>query len=243
MCRKFVSSESDYLQRHDCHILIVDDDDRIRNLLKTYLSRHGFRVSMSANTQDARKLMTGLSFDLLVLDIMMPGEDGVSFTEYLRTRDTVPIILLTAKDAPQDRITGLKAGADDYLTKPFEPEELVLRIDAIFRRIGSTAPAAHIEFGPCAYDLGRKVLTKDGERIHLTTGETALLGLLARMAGTPVSRHALSEQISATTERAVDVQITRLRRKIEVNPTKPDYLLTVRGHGYRLLSDNDKTLS
>ncbi len=232
-----MGTESDILERRDIHILVVDDDDRIRDLLRTYLKRHGFRVSTAGSGQEARKLMSGLAYDLLILDVMMPGEDGISLTQSLRLKDDVPIILLTAKGAPEDRIAGLKAGADDYLPKPFEPEELVLRIEAIFRRLGSSAPASHVTFGPWEYDLERLTLTKNGERIRLTTGEEALLTLLARCGGAPVSRYALSEKIRAKSERAVDVQMTRLRRKIEDNPAEPAFILTVRGHGYRLLSE------
>lgn len=233
-----LGTESDILERHDIHILVVDDDDRIRELLRKYLTRHGFRISTAGNASEARKLMTGLTYDLLILDIMMPGEDGVELTKSLRLKDDVPIILLTAKGAPEDRIEGLRAGADDYLPKPFEPEELVLRIEAIFRRLGSTAPTTQVKFGPWEYDLERLTLSKDGERMRLTTGEEALLTLLARCGGAPVSRYALSEKIKAKSERAVDVQMTRLRRKIEENPAEPVYILTVRGHGYRLLTEN-----
>lgn len=229
--------ESDILERHDIHILVVDDDDRIRDLLKAYLMKHGFRVSTAGDAAEARRLMESLAYDLLILDVMMPGEDGMSLTRDLRTKDDVPIILLTAKGEASDRIEGLKAGADDYLPKPFEPEELVLRIEAIFRRLGSTAPAAQVNFGPWEYNLERLTLTKDGQRVRLTTGEEALLTLLARCGGAPVSRYALSEKIRAKSERAVDVQMTRLRRKIEDNPAEPAYILTVRGHGYRLLAD------
>ncbi len=181
--------------------------------------------------------MDGLAFDILILDVMMPGEDGFSLTRSLREHNDVPIILLTAKGEASARIEGLRTGADDYLAKPFEPEELVLRIEAIFRRLGTTAPASIVAFGPYRYDLERLVLTKDGERVRLTTGEEALMTLLARRAGGTVSRFALSEKISAKSERAVDVQMTRLRRKIEDNPAEPDYIMTVRGQGYRLLGE------
>ncbi len=229
--------ESDKLERRDIHLLVVDDDDRIRALLKKYLHNQGFRVSIADNATEARNLMETLRFDLLILDVMMPGEDGITLTESLRTSSDVPIILLTARGEPEFRIKGLKSGADDYLAKPFEPEELVLRIESIFRRLGTTAPATLIRFGPWEYDIERLTLKKDGERVRLTTGEESLLTLLAKCAGSPVSRYALSERISAKSERAVDVQMTRLRRKIEKNPAEPDYILTVRGHGYRLLGD------
>ncbi len=232
-----MASESDILERRDLHLLVVDDDDRIRELLRTYLKRHGFRVSTAQSAAEARHLMESLAFDLLILDVMMPGEDGFSLTRSLRTKDDVPIILLTAKGEAESRIEGLRAGADDYLPKPFEPEELVLRIEAIFRRLGSTMPATQVRFGPWEYDLERLTLTKNGDRVRLTTGEEALLTLLARCGGAPVSRYALSEKIRAKSERAVDVQMTRLRRKIEDNPAEPAYILTVRGHGYRLLTE------
>ncbi len=225
------------MERRDIHLLVVDDDDRIRALLKRYLSKAGFRVSAARDAEEARRKMDGLTFDLLILDVMMPGEDGFALTRSLRQHNDVPIILLTAKGEAADRIEGLKTGADDYLPKPFEPEELVLRIEAIFRRLGATAPSSVIEFGPYRYDLNRLILTKNDERVRLTTGEEALMTLLARRAGGTVSRYALSERISAKSERAVDVQITRLRRKIEDNPAEPDYLMTVRGQGYRLLAE------
>ncbi len=231
-------SASNKLERHEIHLLVIDDDDRIRSLLKTYLGKQGFRVSVARNAAEARHLMTRLEYDMLIVDVMMPGEDGFSLTRALREKGNVPIILLTAKGEISDRIEGLKAGADDYLPKPFEPEELVLRIDSIFRRLGTTAPASKVKFGPYIYDLERLTLTKNKTRVKLTTGEEALMTLLARCGGAPVSRHALSEKIKAQSERAVDVQMTRLRRKIEDNPAEPDYLLTVRGHGYRLLTDN-----
>lgn len=232
-----MSSESQSLERRDTHLLVVDDDDRIRSLLKTYLSRHGFRVSAARDAETARRLMETMQFDLLVLDIMMPGEDGVALTQSLRGHNQVPIILLTAKGDTEDRITGLKAGADDYLPKPFEPEELILRIESILRRAGTAAPTTDVSFGPWHFDLERFTLTKQGERVKLTTGEETLLTLLARVGGAPVSRYALSDKIGAQSERAVDVQMTRLRRKIEDNPSEPQYILTVRGLGYRLLTD------
>ena len=232
-----MSTESDSLERRDIHILVVDDDDRIRSLLQKYLAKAGFRVSAASDASEARRKMDGLAFDLLILDVMMPGEDGFALTRSLREHNDVPIILLTAKGEGSDRIEGLKTGADDYLAKPFEPEELVLRIEAIFRRLGTTAPASVVVFGPYRYDLERLVLTKDGERVRLTTGEEALMTLLARRAGGTVSRYALSEKISAKSERAVDVQMTRLRRKVEDNPAEPDYIMTVRGQGYRLLGE------
>lgn len=232
-----MGAESDILERQDIHLLVVDDDDRIRELLKKYLSKAGFRVSTAPSAAEARQLMEMLAFDLLVLDVMMPGEDGFTLTRTLREQNDLPIILLTAKGEPNERIEGLKTGADDYLTKPFEPEELVLRIESILRRLGMKGRQSEVTFGPWHFDLERLVLHKNGERVRMTSGEEALLTLLAKRAGSPVSRHALSEKISAGSERAVDVQMTRLRRKIENNPAEPTFLLTVRGLGYRLLTD------
>jgi len=233
-----LSSESKILERHELHLLVVDDDDRIRDLLKKFLSREGYRVSTARNAMDARRLMETLAFDFVILDVMMPGEDGFSFTKYLRQKSDIPIILLTAKGETADRIEGLKTGADDYLPKPFEPEELVLRIESIFRRLGNSKPAGKVVFGPWEYDIKRLSLQKNGERVRLTTGEEALLTLLAKCGGAAVSRYALSEKIRAKSERAVDVQMTRLRRKIEDNPSEPAYIVTVRGLGYRLMTDN-----
>ena len=217
------------------HLLVVDDDDRIRDLLKTYLSRQGFRVSTAGDAKEARHLMETLAYDLLVLDVMMPGETGFDLLSAIREREDVPVILLTALGESEDRIQGLKRGADDYLVKPFEPEELVLRIESIFRRTGNRGRASEVAFGDWVFDMERNVLTKAGERVRLTTGEEGLMSMLARRAGTVVTRHALSEKITAGSERAVDVQMTRLRRKIEDDPGKPVHILTVRGQGYRLL--------
>jgi len=214
--------------------MVLPYDDRIRNLLKRYLGKAGFRISTASDASSARQLMESLAFDMLILDVMMPGEDGLSLT---RSFEDIPIILLTALGEAPNRIEGLKVGADDYLSKPFEPEELVLRIDGLLRRIGVTGRDNKIDFGPWTYDLERLVLSKNGERVKLTSGEEALLTMLAKRAGTPVSRHALSEKINASSERAVDVQMTRLRRKIEDVPSEPAFLLTVRGLGYRLLAD------
>jgi len=233
-----LSLESDILERHELHLLVVDDDNRIRDLLRKYLTRQGYRVSVASGASDARRLMKTLTFDLVILDVMMPEETGFEFTAALRKSGNIPIILLTAKGEAQSRIEGLKLGADDYISKPFEPEELVLRIEAIFRRLGTRSPKTKVLFGPWEYDLQRLTLHKSGERVRLTTGEEALLTLLAKCGGAPVSRYALSEKIKAKSERAVDVQMTRLRRKIEDNPSEPRYILTVRGHGYRLLTDN-----
>ncbi len=221
----------------DAHLLVVDDDDRIRDLLNRYLSKNGFRISTAADAQAARKLMSRLTFDLLVLDVMMPGEDGFALTKSLRQVDNVPIILLTAKSEPGDRIQGLSLGADDYLPKPFEPEELVLRIKSILKRQAARPRQHKIRFGAFLFDIERQVLEHAGQRLHLTTGETALLTTLSNRAGQPVSRQALADHINAKSERAVDVQVTRLRRKLETKPAKPEFLITIRNRGYCLQAE------
>ena len=231
-----MDQQATYLERNDTHVLVVDDDDRIRELLSRYLGRAGYRVSAARDAAEARAKMAGLEYDLLVLDVMMPGEDGMALPASLREHRDVPIILLTAKGDPADRIRGLKAGADDYLPKPFEPEELLLRMDAIFRRTGRKTVSDRVGFGPFVYDLQTKQLTRDGEGVRLTTSEATLLDLLARKGGEAVSRFILSENVNGESERAVDVQMTRLRRKLEDNPSEPRYLLTVRGKGYRLIA-------
>lgn len=221
----------------DAHLLVIDDDDRIRELLKKFLGNSGFRVSTAANAMEARGLMRGLSYDLLVLDVMMPGESGFELTKSLREIDNVPIILLTARGDPDDRINGLSLGADDYLSKPFEPRELVLRIKSILKRQSTRPRSNMIRFGDWLFDLERGILTRKDERAHLTTGESALLTTLARRVGLPVSREALANQIKAKSERAVDVQITRLRRKLEPDPSTPNFLITVRNKGYSLQAE------
>lgn len=223
------------LDRQNTHILIVDDDDRIRLLLQKYLNRSGYRTSSAETAATARLKMQGLSYDLLIVDVMMPGEDGLTFSKSLREDSNIPIILLTAKGEAEDRISGLKSGVDDYVTKPFEPEELLLRIDNIFRRRGQAAASDSIYFGPYHYDVGARRLTKGEDSVRLTTGELILLDILAKQRGGTVSRFELSQNINANSDRAIDVQITRLRRKIEENPAEPEHVLTVRGQGYRLI--------
>jgi len=215
------------------HILVVDDDDRLRNLLQRYLAKCGFRVSVAANSAEARIMMSGLEFDLLVLDLMMPGENGLDLTRDLRRKQCLPILLLTAMGSVPDRIAGLEVGADDYLTKPFEPRELVLRIEAILRRGGPKVEGRmSVTFGECTFDIERGELLRNGELVRLTSGETDMLRLFARSPGVTVGRSELLVQADASNIRAVDVQITRLRRKIEDDPKEPRYLCTVWGQGY-----------
>ena len=221
----------------DAHILVVDDDDRIRTLLKRYLQERGYRVSTAPNAAKALSTLNSLAFDLLVLDVMMPGMDGFELTQAVRKQGETPILLLTARGDAEDRIKGLSLGADDYLAKPFEPEELVLRINAILRRARPAAAAiSQVAFGDWHFDIQRESLSRAGDPVRLTGGEAALLGALAASAGQTVSRLTLSERTGGG-ERAVDVQVTRLRRKIESDPKEPLHLQTVRGEGYRLVAD------
>jgi two-component system, OmpR family, phosphate regulon response regulator OmpR len=231
-------------EAQDRHLLVVDDDDRIRDLLKQYLTRHGFRVTAAPGGAQARKLIETIDFDLAVFDVMMPGEDGFSLTRWLRdlkgAAGRTPILMLTARGLAEDRIEGLKLGADDYLAKPFEPEELLLRIEAILRRAdarpaGGTNGA--LVLGACSFDIERGELSRDGVPVRLTEAEVGLLRRLARSPHEPVDRLELARETVDPSGRAVDVQVTRLRRKIESDPKTPRYLQTVRGVGYLLAPD------
>lgn len=221
------------------HILVVDDDRRLRELLGRYLTENGFRVTAATDAVNARAKLRSMEFDLLVLDVMMPGEDGVALTKSLRQGSEVPILLLTAMAEPDDRIAGLESGADDYLTKPFEPRELLLRIRTILRRTPPPVAAPkEIRLGVHRFDLEREVLFAGKTPVPLTNAEARLLKALASNPGETLSREALiaAAGIEATS-RVVDVQVTRLRRKIEPNPKAPLYLQTVRGKGYALWPD------
>jgi two-component system phosphate regulon response regulator OmpR len=218
------------------HLLVVDDDTRIRTLLHEYLTDNGFRVTVAANAEDARGLLRSLDFDLLVLDIMMPGENGVDLTRSLREEKDVPVLMLTALSETDSRITGLEAGADDYLPKPFDPRELILRINNILRR-GGPSPVPKIEqlvFGPYTFTIGRRELKKAGIPVKLTDREQEILVQFAERAGETIPRHELVGDGADIGERTIDVQINRLRRKIETDPSNPIWLQTVRGIGYRL---------
>jgi two-component system phosphate regulon response regulator OmpR len=221
------------------HLLVVDDDAPLRELLRRYLTEQGFRVTTAADAAEARAKLQSLAFDLLVLDVMMPGEDGLDLTRALRRESRIPILLLTAMAEPEDRINGLERGADDYIGKPFEPRELVLRIRNILQRVPQpSAEANEFRFGAFRLDLGRGELYRGSDPVHLTAAEVALLLALARRAGDAVSREALSEEAQFSGNvRTVDVQVTRLRRKIERDPKFPRYLQTVRGTGYVLKPD------
>jgi two-component system phosphate regulon response regulator OmpR len=222
------------------HILIVDDDRRIRDLLSTYLRGHGYRATTAASAEEARSFLSHLAFELIVLDVMMPGQNGFEFATYLRENSDVPILMLTAKGDPGDRVRGLEIGVDDYLVKPFEPRELLLRIGSILRR-AKPPPAkpsiAIVRFGPFSFSLERGELRAHDEVIRLTERERDILRLLSENSGQSVSREALSGSAAAASERTIDVQINRLRRKIEQDPANPVYLQTARGAGYRLVTD------
>ena len=229
------------------HLLVVDDDDRIRSLLKEYLARSGFRVTGAADAAAARRLLQTLEFDLAVLDVMMPGEDGLSLARWVRGRSPTPVLLLTAKSEAADRIAGLETGADDYLQKPFEPQELLLRIEAILRRAqGSRVGASRtVALGRCSFDLERGELMQDGVPVRLTEGEARLLKRLSQSPDMAIDRYELAQasgegeggDVGEAGARAVDVQVTRLRRKLEDDPRNPRYLQTVRGVGYKLAPD------
>ena len=237
---------TDPFSQSDPHLLIVDDDERIRTLIARYLKNNGFLVTTARDAGHARRILSGLDFDLIVLDVMMPGESGLELTRALRAERSVPILMLTARGEGPDRIEGLEAGADDYLPKPFEPKELLLRINAILRRVpdapveGAGAPA--LRLGPLRWEVERGELWHGDEPVHLTGTESQLMRIFAKRPGRPFARKELTDELGrsggdAIQERAVDVQITRLRRKLETDPKQPRYLQTVRGAGYMLVPD------
>lgn len=220
------------------HVLVVDDDQKIRDLLARFLFENGFRVTQASDTITARAAMRGLSFDLVLLDVMMPGESGLSLAKELKATTTLPVCLLTARAEAEHRIEGLEIGAEDYITKPFEPRELILRLRNILRR-GTPAQTAgdEVRMGPYVFYISRGELKRDDETIKLTERERDLMRLFAQRRGTPIPRHELSNDDSTGSERAIDVQVNRLRRKIESDPSNPVYLQTVRGKGYILYTD------
>jgi two-component system phosphate regulon response regulator OmpR len=223
------------------HILVVDDDRRIRALLQRYLAEHGYRVSTAGNAREARARLEGLVFDALVLDVMMPGESGFDLARAIRAEKTTPILMLTARADAADRVTGLEIGADDYLPKPFEPRELLLRLGNILKRAPSAAPARAtpevVRFGPFVFRIDRGELSRGEEIVRLTDRERDMLRVLATAFGEVVPRDDLAGGAGAVAERTIDVQVNRLRRKIEVDPGNPRWLATVRGQGYRLIVD------
>jgi two-component system phosphate regulon response regulator OmpR len=218
------------------HLLVVDDDRRIRDLLSRFLAGEGYRVTTAESAADARAKLGGLSYDMLILDVMMPGETGFEFAASFRKTSSIPILLLTALGEKEKRIEGLKIGADDYVAKPFEPRELSLRIANILKRAQPrSAPAAELQFGAFSFHVGRAELRKGEEVVRLTDREREMLVVLANRAGETVPRMALAGNGGSVNERAVDVQVNRLRRKIERDPANPLIVQTVRGIGYRLV--------
>ncbi|MFV0474417.1 MAG: response regulator [Pikeienuella sp.] len=227
------------------HILVVDDDQRIRTLLRQFLVKNGYLVTEARDAAHARRILSGLAFDLLIIDVMMPGEDGFSLTSAVSKETESPILLLTARGEIEDRITGLESGADDYLPKPFEPRELLLRVAAILRRAAivpvKDEPPKTLTLGATRYDISRGELWHGEALVRLTSTEASLMRVFARAPNEALSRARLVEELGGAAggaqERAVDVQITRLRRKIETDPKNPRYLQTVRGEGYMLTPD------
>lgn len=221
------------------HLLVIDDDTRIRNLLSQFLHQNGFRVSVAADAAQARRMLEGLDFDLLIVDVMMPGETGLSLTRSLHETKNVPILMLTALSETESRIDGLEAGADDYLPKPFDPRELLLRVNAILRR--GQKPETHkieqVVFGPYTFFIPRRELKKGATVIRLTEREQEIMSIFAKRTGETIPRHELAVGEGEVGERTIDVQINRLRRKIEQDPSAPVWLQTVRGIGYKLSLD------
>ena len=225
------------MPRDSAHILVVDDDTRLRRLLSRFLGENGFRVTTADCAASARRTMESLSFDMIVLDIMMPGESGLELTTSLRKASNVPIMLLTARGGHEDRINGLELGADDYLAKPFEPRELVARIRSVLRRVPPVAAATEVWLGEYCFDLQREqLLDAEGDVVRLTSAEIRLLQILSTSPGKPITREELTRR-SSSNLRTIDVQVTRLRRKLEPDPRAPRYLQTVRGQGYVLRPD------
>ena len=223
---------------HSPHILVVDDDTRLRELLRDYLSANGFNVTTAQHAGEARRKLAGIEFDLIVLDVMMPGESGLDLTEFLKSTSRVPILLLTARGETDDRIAGLERGADDYLPKPFQPRELILRIESILRRTGPARPETEpLSINGHDFIRERGELRSSNDVIRLTASEVTLLTIFAANAGSTISRLELARRVGVKSERAVDVQIARLRRKIEPDPRNPQHLQTVWGEGYVLWPD------
>ncbi|MBQ7412869.1 MAG: response regulator transcription factor [Alphaproteobacteria bacterium] len=218
-------------------ILVVDDDTRLRRLLRRYLTENGFRVSEAPTADDSEPLIACLQFDLIIMDMMMPGTTGIEMVQRLRENgNKTPILMLTAMGDVDHRISGLEAGSDDYLSKPFEPKELILRINNILRRTNQTTANRKVSFGNCLFDGKSGILTRDGQPVPLTGLETELLRFLASHAGQTVSRSDLMPLMDTDNDRTVDVQMTRLRKKIETDASHPVCIQTVRGQGYRLIT-------
>ncbi|HCD64242.1 MAG TPA: DNA-binding response regulator [Alphaproteobacteria bacterium] len=217
------------------HILVIDDDERLRDLLQRFLAESDFLVTVAGSAEEARAYLVGMAFDLLVIDVMMPGETGVEFLADLRKTSEVPALFLTAMSETEDRITGLETGADDYISKPFEPRELTLRIRRILDRQAMAAKPSMIQFGPFSYDTDRQVLSENGRRVHITTAEQDLLGCFTAAANQILSRDDISDRLAGRMKgRSIDVAVARLRTKLEQDPRFPVFLQTVRGRGWML---------
>lgn len=232
-----IESETPALADDIPHVLIVDDDDKIRRLIGRYLSENGFLTTTAEDASVANTLMADLIFDAIVVDVMMPGESGIDMTRRVRETSNIPILVLTARGDPQDRVEGLEAGADDYLPKPFEPRELVLRLERLLSQRTYTARPETIRFGPNSFNPRKGELKRHGETLKLTGAELAMLRTLTAKPGAPFSRQTLAEKTGSGFDRSIDVQVTRLRRKIEDDPRTPVHLQTVRGVGYMLVVD------
>ncbi|WP_075997005.1 response regulator [Salaquimonas pukyongi] len=228
--------EPAFLEDDAPHLLVIDDDRRIRELIRRYLAERGFRITVAADAAEARRHLAGLEFDLLIVDVMMPGETGLSLTRDIKEKNDVPVLMLTALAETENRIDGLESGADDYLPKPFDPRELVLRINNILKRTSrpETPAVENVSFGPFQFSVTRRELKRDGQLIRLTEREQEIMIVFASRMGETVARHELLSEGSDAGERKIDVQINRLRRKIETDPGDPKWLQTVRGIGYRL---------
>ncbi len=223
------------------HLLVIDDDTRLRNLLGKFLDENGFQVSLAKDAAEAREMLANTTFDLLIVDVMMPGENGIEFTNSFKESSNIPVLILTARGEPSDRVHGLEAGADDYLGKPFEPKELLLRINNILRRNSAnqlskalTESENFCNFGDFTFSFAQSRLKKGDDFIHLTESEAKILAILCNHKSQPVMREKLSELCGNIDARSIDVQITRIRRKIETNPKQPQFLQTVRNQGYIL---------
>lgn len=217
------------------HILVIDDDERLRDLLQRYLSESGFLVTAAGSAEEARAYLVGTTFDLLVIDVMMPGETGLELLRDLRKTSAVPALFLTAMGETENRIAGLEIGADDYIAKPFEPRELILRIKRILDRQAKTARPGMVQFGQFSYDTERRVLLEDGRRVHVTTAEQDLLGCFTTSPNEVLSRETISSRLNGRMNgRSIDVAVARMRTKLEQDPRFPVFLQTVRGRGWML---------
>tara|TARA_B110000008_G_scaffold268126_1_gene295915 strand:+ start:80 stop:757 length:678 start_codon:yes stop_codon:yes gene_type:complete len=222
------------MNKFKAHILIVDDDDRIRELVKQYLNENNYLVTTAANAEEAKEKVIIIKFDIIILDIMMPGQSGLEFTQENKDKIDTPIILLTAKNEPDERIEGLEIGADDYLAKPFEPKELILRIKNILNKTKNKNHKRIISFGNVKIDLNKLLIIKDLKESKINNTEKKILEKMINEPGKKFSREEIGKLINLEKERSVDVVITRLRKKIEVDPKNPKYLQTIRGTGYVL---------